>query len=402
MAQSNAIMTAHVHFVEDRLSLIHIPLKCYAKYVQPLLQLLNPVDPIDHHVNGDGSSDDDSHSVTPWATQHAFLNISITPIECSVVCSKALAQEYFAPLVPPKPKKPAAEADQITISSEDFVVISVEGEGLDAGQRVLELTSPLAMAGISIFFITTYFSDYILVPLKSRSAVIRALEARGFAFEKSAEAYVNVAAHHRNASSTSSFDAPLPPTTPPPTTVSELQARTFALLHRHAIVPTVHRDIRLVQCAGRRDSLGHGGLAAAAAHHDLQLQIGLTRCLVRPPRFLSLTLTAAEPPSLLLERDALPRFGGPDVLLGSKLDVLIPISLNLAPLPFEATGIVCGVAGKLVGGGGGAAGGDGQVLRPVEMSYLSTARAGTVMVDEVDLERAVGLLNAGEFGLDVR
>ncbi|MCJ1290622.1 hypothetical protein MMC34_002162 [Xylographa carneopallida] len=434
MAQSNALMTAHIHFVEDRLSLIHIPLKCYATYVQPLLQLLNPVDPTDHHTNGNGTSEDDVHSATPWATQHSFLNISITPIECSVVCSKALAQEYFAPLVPPKPKKPTTEADQITISSEDFVVISVEGEGLDAGQRVLELTSPLAMAGMyvsptthqppttftpltpppsSIFFITTYFSDYILVPLKSRSAVIRALEARGFAFEKSAEAYVNVAAaahnHHRHGSSTSSFESPLP-TTPPPTTVSELQARTFALLRRRAIVPRVHRDIRLVQCAGRRDSLGTG---ASASAQDLQLQIGCTRCIVHPPRFLSLTLTEAEPPALLLERASLPHFGRPDVLLGSMDDVLIPITLNLEPLPFEATGIVCGVAGKLVGegkGAGGFAGGGegagesgrgGQVMRAVEMSYLSTARAGTVMVDERDLDRALELLNAGAFGLDV-
>ncbi|MCJ1390176.1 hypothetical protein MMC18_003034 [Xylographa bjoerkii] len=251
------------------------------------------------------------------------------------------------------------------------------------------------MAGISIFFITTYFSDYILVPLKSRSPVIRTLEARGFAFEKSAEAYVNVAAHHRNASSTSSFEVlpPSTPSTPPPTTVSELQARTFALLRRRAIVLKVHRDIRLVQCAGRRDTLGNGHSSA----HDLQLQIGLTKCIVHPPRFLSLTLTESEPPSLLLEKSSLPHFGGDDVLLGSKDEFLIPITLNLEPLPLEATGIVCGVAGKLVG----SAGGGGQVMRPVEMSYLSTARAGTVMVNEMDLERAVELLNAGEFGLDV-
>ena len=93
--------------------------------------------------------------------------------------------------------------------------------------------------------------------------------------------------------------------------------------------------------------------------------------------------------------------------------MLIPITLNLEPLPFEATGIVCGVAGKLVGegkGAGGFAGGGegagesgrgGQVMRAVEMSYLSTARAGTVMVDERDLDRALELLNAGAFGLDV-
>ena len=76
--------------------------------------------------------------------------MSITPNECSVVCSKALAQEYFAPIGSQKLKGPGPNGDFATISPEDFVVVSVEGEGLDAGQRVLELTSPLAMAGMSV------------------------------------------------------------------------------------------------------------------------------------------------------------------------------------------------------------------------------------------------------------
>ena len=35
-----------------------------------------------------------------------------------------------------------------SVSAEDFVVISIEGAGMEAGQRVLELTSPLALAGM--------------------------------------------------------------------------------------------------------------------------------------------------------------------------------------------------------------------------------------------------------------
>jgi len=79
-----------------------------------------------------------------------------------------------------------------------------------------------------------------------------------------------------------------------------------------------------------------------------------------------------------------------DMLLGNKDDVLIPIILDLRGLPVESTGIVCGVAGRLVGGTKGiCSGGDGAV----EMSYLSTARAGTVMVAENDISRAVAALN---------
>ena len=249
----------------------------------------------------------------------------------------------------------------------------------------------------SIFFITTYFSDYILVPAKSRGQVVRALEERGFSFQESTEAYINPAAHHRTKSSTSSFGAGSP-TTPPPKTVSELQSRTFGLLKRHNITPSVDSSIRLVHCAGRRgdpnnfsaDELGRRGEPNHSSADELALQLGLTKCLIHQPRFLSLTLTEDEPASLLLEKSHLSHFGSESVLLGSKDDYLIPITLDLEPLPFEATGIVCGVAGKLAGGGE-----TGPLLGPIEMSYLSTARAGTVMVDEKDLERAVEALQAG-------
>lgn len=84
---------------------------------------------------------------TFWATRHAFLNVSITPVECSVVCSKALAHELFAPVIDEHHQTPKEMGD-VSVSAEDYVVVQVDGEGLDAGQRVLELTTPLAMAGM--------------------------------------------------------------------------------------------------------------------------------------------------------------------------------------------------------------------------------------------------------------
>ena len=103
------------------------------------------------------------------------------------------------------------------------------------------------------------------------------------------------------------------------------------------------------------------------------------------------------------------------MLLGSKDDFLVPVTLDLGELPFEATGIVCGVAGKLCGGdlGGGDStegekhfwngegaeeGGEAGMESKIEMSYLSTARAGTVVVNEVDLERAMRVLRVNGGG----
>lgn len=120
---------------------------------------------------------------------------------------------------------------------------------------------------------------------------------------------------------------------------------------------------------------------------DNALHLGLVKCLITQPypRFLSLTLTDSEPASLLLDHTLLPNFA-PDILLGSKDDFLIPITLDLRDLPLESTGIVCGVAGRLVEDT------SGFLREPVEMSYLSTARAGTVMVSEDELERTLGAL----------
>jgi len=221
-----------------------------------------------------------------------------------------------------------------------------------------------------------------LVPFKAKAQVIQVLEQRGFSFEKSAEAFVNQAAHHRKGSSTSSFEV-RPPSTPPPASVSDLQKRTFALLQRRNILPQAYRDIRLVQCAGRKD------IPSGSANDDIELQHGIVKCLANKARFLSLTLTDTEPASLLLERRLLSEFGA-EVLLGGKEDVLIPITLDLCELPLESTGIVCGVASKLVGGTAV------QVLQAVEMSYLSTARAGTVMVEERELDRAMEALTVRE------
>ncbi|KAL8901773.1 MAG: hypothetical protein Q9207_005031 [Kuettlingeria erythrocarpa] len=253
--------------------------------------------------------------------------------------------------------------------------MSVEGEGLEAGRRVLELTSPLALAGISIFFFTTYFSDFILVPAKSKAQVVRALEERGFQFEKRAEAYVNPAAHHnRNKSSTSSF-RPMSPPTPPPATVGELQTRTFALLKRREIVPRVDANLRLISCAGRRDNPSN------FSTDDMGVQVVVTKSLIYQPRFLSLTLTENDPASLLLERGLIADFDFDHVLLGKRDDVLIPIILDLEPLPLEAPGIVCGIADRLAGRVDGAG-----LTNAIEMSYLSTARTGNVIVEETDLD----------------
>lgn len=131
-------LTYQITFQEGRFALIHIPLAYSPFFLQPIQRLLFGED-----------HDEDAHKI-PWPYRHSFLNVSVTPVECSVVCSRGLADRFFRPLTARFNKLLAAGEgiDRVQISPEDFNVIQVDGQGLDAGQRVLELTSPLALAGM--------------------------------------------------------------------------------------------------------------------------------------------------------------------------------------------------------------------------------------------------------------
>lgn len=105
----------------------------------------------DHDDNDGDNHDDDTDWEDPiqpqWTDSHPFLNISLTPFECSVVCSRDLATKLFVPVrnaLPPEQRR------QCSISGDDYIVIQVYGDSLDAGQRVLELTGPLAMNGMYV------------------------------------------------------------------------------------------------------------------------------------------------------------------------------------------------------------------------------------------------------------
>lgn len=270
------------------------------------------------------------------------------------------------------------------------------------------------------------------MPTRSQAAVISALESGGFAFSKESEGFVNIASpllrpnsHGRNSSSSSLdqshsyFSGPLStadpkaPGTPPPSSARELEERTFKKLREHSVVPCVEAGIKLVQCAGRKDTLrGETGSHSSSITAQQKLQLGLVKCLTTLPRarFISVTLTDTEPASILLEQRLLCNFDSlthsdadEAVLLGNKEDVLIPIVLDLRDLPMESTGIVCGIAGRLVGSlpvdppaqaetEANLEASAFSVGGSIEMSYLSTARAGSVMVTEADLEQALRAL----------
>ena len=274
------------------LAIIHIPTSAYPLFLQPILALL-----LHNNLRDEDGAVIPPHR--PWNYWLPFVNVSITPNECSIVCPREEASALFHPLIA---SLSTELQSQVSISDEDYSAITIGGEGLEAGQRVLDLTSPLALAGIPIFFITSYYSDFILVPFSSRPKVIKALEERGFVFEADSEdgeaghmtnpASPLLNSHARQGSSSSSSDGfgfgfssiPVTPHTPPPTTISDLQMRTFKILARNNITPLVDTSIELVTCAGLKDSTPG---SSASNFTQGKLDVGIAKCLTAypPPKF---------------------------------------------------------------------------------------------------------------------
>ena len=382
------------------LAIIHIPTSAYPLFLQPILALL-----LHNNLRDEDGAVIPPHR--PWNYWLPFVNVSITPNECSIVCPREEASALFHPLIA---SLSTELQSQVSISDEDYSAITIGGEGLEAGQRVLDLTSPLALAGIPIFFITSYYSDFILVPFSSRPKVIKALEERGFVFEADSEdgeaghmtnpASPLLNSHARQGSSSSSSDGfgfgfssiPVTPHTPPPTTISDLQMRTFKILARNNITPLVDTSIELVTCAGLKDSTPG---SSASNFTQGKLDVGIAKCLTAypPPKFFSITLTDTESASFTLEKRLLQHFPdeGQDILLGTMAPEQIPITLDLQDLPLESTGIVCGVSSRLTDGMKGRIG-----REMFNMSYLSTSRAGHVIVYEDELEDAMEALRGAQ------
>jgi hypothetical protein len=378
-----------MHMQDGNFSLVHIPLSLYSCFLQPILRVLLPHDIA---VPNLAEAQAEIPDLSPVHSKQSFLNISITPVECSIVCRTEWAQSVFQPAIELLSQE---MRELVTISQEPYLVFSVSSAGMEAGQRVMDLTAPLAMAGISIFFITTYYTDFILVPGKDHKTVAQALLARGFEFSESDAAYVAPTgiSHSRDTSSNVAH-----PSTPPPSSVTELQERTFRLLRQRNVVPFIKDDLYLVQCSGKEVNSNTNYSSRPSSNNsnekpahsawlhkvDPNLYLSLVAALAIQPHFLSVTLTKDDAPSLLIDKTLLYLFG--NFIAGDTDCNLVPIFLDLSNLPLESTGIVCGVAGRLVDqtrrleSNGG------------ELSYLSTARAGVVILSSERSEAALEAL----------
>lgn len=96
-----------------------------------------------------------------WAESGPVVSITRTPAELSVVCLEATVPSH-------------AEAQR------GFRCLRVAGPLDFAETGILEsLAKPLALAGISIFALSTYDTDYLLLPGDNLEAAVSALSDAG-------------------------------------------------------------------------------------------------------------------------------------------------------------------------------------------------------------------------------
>jgi hypothetical protein len=131
---------------------VHIPLDLYPYFLQSVLRLVfDELEPLDETKEEDASIDGETTSEEGSGYKPpAFLNISITPVEVSVICPRRLVEKYFTPLRQQLSGLDKSLDSELDVSDNDYIAMQVIGQGLEAGKRVLELTSPLAMAGMYV------------------------------------------------------------------------------------------------------------------------------------------------------------------------------------------------------------------------------------------------------------
>lgn len=269
-----------------------------------------------------------------------FINVTITPVECSIICPSELIDRLWKGMT-----------DELNISKEEYLAIQVDGDGIDTGSRVLQISAPLASNNISLFFLATYYSDYVLVPSKAKKTVLDALKNRGFQYANTSNCYVL----DRQYNPKKNQEYP-----------EKLVSKTFQMFNDAGVAAQVDTDTKLL-------------LTGLRTSDNQMYMMSIIKTVLSPPGYFSITLSNNEV-SLMLEQKSIELFPK-DSLQGSLEEFVIPVSFDLQSLPENSTGIVSGVASKIRAN-----------TTNVHMSYLSTAQSGLLLLFEEDATTVMRVL----------
>ncbi|KAI9136620.1 hypothetical protein BKA69DRAFT_1128946 [Paraphysoderma sedebokerense] len=391
------------------------------------------------------------HSSLPFLT-HAIIRNLFFPsrrdtifsytensVEISIVADEQTVLNDF-----PKPEL----CPGLNISEDPFRAMQIDNEyGFEnAGKRISELSAPLAKAGISIFYLSTYQTDFVFVKEKRVPLVIQTLLQSNFTFldfddfedvASSADDLNGSSERYSTARMTSLTPASEPISIPPSDSNQPIEPRSvsptssvvsetshsssyrtkpdpelFAEVRRACEIEVrkerlrlvgLNRDyldawaLKIIKILFYPDALGLGNsgtspllsattpiLSPSSPESSTQTPTPVSPFLSKRHRFISYTSTQ-EGVSLVADCTILSEFQEFMINMSSTPKDLKCIHVNLSSFGLDRYGIVYSMSDPLTSA-------------EINLLYLSTFRTANVLVAEQDLERALQILDVTEIG----
>ncbi|KAM9893370.1 hypothetical protein OXX79_009387 [Metschnikowia pulcherrima] len=295
---------------------------------------------------------------------HHFFHIAYTPSECTIIApSHTISSLFDESLLICR----QLGYEDVILLEKPYLNLQVDSEGeYNNSAKILELTKPLSQHNISLFFLSTHFTNIVLIPYDLKDKVIEILSENDFVFSDVSNSYISnknfsysaesLGIHHEQDSTTSQGTGSI---------------KTLADAN---ITPQIHRKVKLLLTGARPGEVKQSILKASQ-----------TIAASAVPDYFAITRSSFSEISLILPGSSRQRARmGFDFrsIIGSASDVIIPVAVDLSKLPIDSAGIVAGLASSLW-----------DSVRSIEepsmerfdMNYLSMARSAVVLIPQENL-----------------
>lgn len=292
-----------------------------------------------------------------------FFHIAFTPTECTVICSTRKFSSIF---------KDALDVclqlkfTDVILLPETYLNLQVDSEGdFNNSTKILEITRPLSENNISLFFLSSHYSNIVLIPHHCKAEVTSILTKHKFLFtdlseDSQIEFLDDTDSETLNVERFSAHD---------------LETNTLQLFSSAGIHPVIIKKAKLLLTSARRGETKLSILKAAQciASGDIPDYFAITRI---SNTSISLILPGSSRKRATLGFDY-------KCIIGSSQETIIPITIDLSNLPLDSTGIVAGMASRLL-----------TSMKSVpnimnstfEMNYLSMARSAIILIPRENLK----------------
>lgn len=315
----------------------------------------NSSKPIDSDSDNEDDIEDEDEEV-----ENYFFHLAFTPQECTIICSTRLMNLLF--------KQPLNLCQQLKyhdckLIDQVFLSIQVDSDGsFYYSERILELTKPLSDNRIPLFFFLTHFNDIVLFPFDLKEKVIDILSQHKFEFSDISNSYILTGVNNEQ------LDLDINDSD------RSLEYVTFDTFKKVGITPIINNKTKLLLTGARSGEINNTLLKTARVLSSFDLI----------PKYFAITRTSLNEISLILPKSSKIRssmgFTSKNII-GSTQDVIVPITIDFSKLPLDSTGIVSGVASKLLYGLR-----ESNIQTSFEMNYLSMAQSGIIMIPEENLK----------------